>query len=195
MARNDGRLKLNKLEENLRYVWTQIENWLNHRFKMGMQVEVIEKKRMLKEFHQYSVSRMGGAGIPLVYIDEGYLRNAKKDELVDIAGREACRIYLMMQKRMMINEVDPDFRKLVESFELPWYDSLPQDGMDMYEYRCIKCKKLITVSPKKLPASKNITYNPNITTDCCGAMIKESDDKHHYTNLELRKIKHLLNKY
>lgn len=192
MARNSGQLRLTKLEKNLKYVWEQIENWLEYRFKMPILVEVYDKTGLVRQFHHYSISRINPKGVFEVFIEAKVLREGKKDELLNVIGREACRIYLMAKNRRMITETDPEFKELVISFELPWYGTMPEEGMDMYEYRCLGCNEIITATPKKIPKSKAITYNPKKVTECCGAMIKESDEKHHYTNEELQKIQHLI---
>lgn len=184
--------KLPKKDKNIQYVWIQIENWLKHRFKTPIMVEVFEKPNLTKKIHKYSVTLLQ-KGKFNVYIDKRHLLRASKDDLLNIVGRESCRIYLMSQG-INVRETTPEFKELVLSFGLPWYGVQPEEGMMLYEYRCINCNKIITVSPRKIPKSKKLTYNPLKVTECCGAMIKESDDKHHYTNKELQIIQDKLEK-
>lgn len=182
--------KLSKRDQKIQYIWQQIESWLTHRFKLPIQIEVDVKTGLLKQYKVYSLTIFQNNQF-YVYIDNRHLTQATKDDLLNIVGREALKIKYLAQG-VAIKETDARYKKELQDYGLPYYDIFPQDGLALWEYRCIKCDKIITLSPKKLPKSANIIYNPKKLTDCCQAMIKESDVKTQYTNEECQKWAGLL---
>lgn len=185
-------MALSKKDKKIQYVWQQIEYWLEYRLHTPLQVEVVTRTGLVREHHVFSYT-MIQRGQFIVVIDQKHLMDAKTDDLLNIAGREAIRISFYSRGKN-INENSPEFIEQLKRYGLPWYSNLPQEGMDLYEYTCLKCQKLIALTPKKLAASKEIAFNPKKLTECCGAMIRESEGKHHYTNYELQQLRDLVGK-
>lgn len=185
--------KLSKKNKKIQYIWQQIEYWLQYRFKTPLQIEVDTQTGLTREYHIYSITTFKNNQF-VVKVDNKHLMEATKDDLLNIVGREAIRIYLFT-KGINAKETDAEYKKLLHDFGLPNYGVLPHEGVDFYEYRCSQCNRLMGLSVKRVPKSKGITYNPKTLSDCCGAVIKESDVKQHYSNQEAQKYYKLINKY
>lgn len=182
--------KLTKEEKQLKYFWIQVENWLTHRFKNSAKTEVKVITGLTRKAHVFAMSMIKNGSI-ITLIDKQFLNKSTKEKLVETAAREAIRIHFLTHGKT-VKETDPEFKEQLDFYGLPYYDIYPEDGLDLYEYRCSDCQKIITLSRKKIPKSKKITYNPLKVTSCCKAVIKESDQKQHYDNLELQRIKNII---
>ena len=181
-----------KITDNVKYIWLQTERFVKAYYNKDVQLEVWEQKRLLRDFHVYSKIEMKEGTLNL-YVDELTLAEGKKDDLFDIAGRAGVWIGILLNTGKPVKETDPTFINELKAYGLPYYDVYPQDGALLHTYRCLKCRKIMALTTKKIPDSKKFAYNPNLRTECCKAMI-EYRDIQHYTNGQLQKFKSLINK-
>lgn len=181
--------KLTAKEKKIQYVWQQIEFWLEFRFNNPILIEVDTMTSLTRKHKVYSLTTIQKGQI-IVYIDNNYLLQAKTDDLLDIIGREAIRIDFF-SKGINVKETDEAFIAKLKEYQLPYYSIFPQNGMDLWEYTCLGCKKIIALTVKKVPDSKEFAYNPKKLTSCCQKMIKE-EGKRHFTNKECQELHHIL---
>lgn len=181
--------KLTAKEKKVQYVWQQIEFWLEFRFNNPILIEVDVMTSLTRKHKVYSLSTIQ-KGQVIVYIDNSYLLTAKNDDLLDIIGREAIRIDYF-SKGINIKETDAEYVAKLKEYQLPYYSVFPQDGMDLWEYTCLGCKKIIALTVKKIPDSKEFAYNPKKLTACCQKMVKE-EGKRRFTNKECQELHHIL---
>lgn len=178
-----------KLDNNIKYAWLQIENWISHYYGKKIQVEVIEDKQLFRE-NKYAKTVFVQGKPPEVHIDYKLLLKGNKEKILYAACREAVRIGLLANG-IKATDVSPEFRSELKKHGLPDYGGFPETGVDLYTYDCLKCGKVYALTPRKIPDSKSPAYKPNITTNCCQAMIHDSG-KIFYTNLELQKMGNVL---
>lgn len=181
--------KLTAKDKKLQYIWQQIEYWLQFRFNNPIQVEVSTYTGLTRNQHVYSLTVIR-EGKYYVYVDNKYLIDAKTDDLLDIIGREAIKVDLF-SKGINAKETDAVYVSKLKEFKLPYYGIFPQEGMDLWEYNCLGCKKNIAITTKRIPESKGFAYNPKKLTSCCKKMIKE-EGKRRFTNAECQKIHGIL---
>lgn len=180
-----------KVDNNIKYIWVQIENWLKHKYGKPIQVEVYSSKELIKE-HKYAKTVLEKGKPPKIYIDYHLLRKGNRKELLYAGCREAVRIGLLAHG-YKINELSPEFRGELKKHGLPDYGGLPETGLSLHTYSCSDCGTIYSLKQNKMPKSKTIAYNREVLTKCCEAIIKE-DGKVLYSNEELQKYKHLLGK-
>ncbi len=180
-----------KVQDNIKYIWLQTERFVKNYYHKDIQIEVWEEKRLLAKQHVYSRIAVVEGKINL-YVDDNTLAEGKKDDLFDIAGRAGIWIGILLNTNKPVTETDPVYKNELKVYGMPYYDVFPQDGLQLHTYRCLKCKKTVALTMKKVPDSKKFAYNPNLRTDCCRAMI-EYREKQHYTNEQLQKLKSFLN--
>lgn len=178
-----------KIDKNIVYAWKQIENWIKHYYGKNIQVEVIEDKYLFRE-KKYAKTVFEQGKPPTVHIDYKLLLSGNKQNILYAACREAVRIGLLANG-IKATEISPEFRGELKKYGLPDYGGFPETGADLYTYDCLKCGAVYALTPRKIPESKSPAYKPNITTNCCGAMIHDSG-KVFYKNEELQKMGHLL---
>ena len=181
--------KLSAKDKKIQYVWQQIEYWLEFRFSNPIQIEVEAMTSLTSKYKVYSLTVLQ-QGQFTVYIDNKHLLDAKNDDLLDIIGREAIRIDFF-SKGINIKETDEAFKSKLKEFHLPYYSIFPHDGLDLWEYTCLGCKKIIALTVKKVPDSKEFAYNPKKLTACCQKMIKE-EGKRRFTNKECQELQGIL---
>lgn len=183
--------KLSAKDKKLQYIWQQIEYWLEYRFNKPIKIEVDTMTSLTSKYKVYSLTVMK-QGEFTVYVDNKHLLDAKNDDLLDIIGREAIRINFFSQG-INIKETDEAYIAKLKEYHLPYYGIFPHDGMDLWEYTCLGCKRIIALTTKKIPDSKEFAYNPKKLTACCQKMIKE-EGKRRFTNKECQSLQQIISK-
>lgn len=172
--------------ENRRYIWQQIEYWLKNYYKAPIQVEVLSEN-LFKEGKLAKTIFENGKP-PKVIIDSKLLATTNKKELLYAGCREAVRIGLAYNK-IPNGDLSPQFRSELKKHGLPDYGGLKETAQYFYTYRCSKCKQpyIIRVRRMSKKEEEKYCYKPNVTTECCGAML-EYNERRLYSNKELQEL-------
>lgn len=172
-------------DENLRYIWIQIENWLKTYYNAPIQVIVRESKELYSE-KRYAKTVFSKESVPIVYIDNRLLLKGTKKELLFAGCREAVRIGLAYNKKPF-GELDNEFRAELKKHSLPDYGGFSETGDYMFTYRCSSCKQPYILRKKPLSKKEQemLCYKDSVRTKCCGGLI-ENALKVFYTNEELQ---------
>lgn len=179
-----------KIDNNRKYAWIQIENWLKVYYNKPIQVVVYEDKTIEKEF-RYAKTVFKPNSPPEVYISTPLLQSGNKKNILFAACREAVRIGLIANG-FNASDVSPEFRAELYKRGLPDYGGFPETGKFLHTYSCLKCKKVYALRTNKIPDSKSPCYNPKILTPCCEAMFHNAG-KVFYKNDRLQEIGKELN--
>lgn len=176
-----------KVDDSIRYIWIQIENWLKNYYKAPIQVEVRSSRDIYKE-GRLAKTVFDGTKIPKVYIDYNLLKKGNKKEILYAGCREAVRIGLAYNK-YPFSDTDIEFRAELKRHKLPDYAGLSETGTGLYTYRCTKCKKIymVRLRPMKHKEREYYCYNEYVRTECCNMMIEDAG-RIMYNNEELQEI-------
>lgn len=197
VARVNGR-KLSKTDEAVKYIWEQAENWLHYRFnKKNLHIhDIQEQTGIAKKYNKYSFVIPKREPDPnhrglmrtnfYLIIDKRYLLDAKKEQLVEIAGRSAVEILFMVSGKKF-KDNDKETMKVLYQYGLPIYGNFPHQGLTLHQYSCSECDSIITLQERKIPKSRDIAYNPKKLSSCCNAIIKY-DGRVEFTNEECQKL-------
>lgn len=176
-----------KIDENRKYIWIQIENWLKNYYNAPIKVEVYASRDLYRE-GRLSKTVFNKGNVPKVYIDQKILSKGNKKEMLFAGCREAVRIGLAYNKKPF-SDTSKEFRFELKRHGLPDYGGLSETGINLYTYRCIQCKKIYAVRlrPLKQKEKEELCYNPLVRTECCNHMIEDAG-KIFYKNDELQEI-------
>lgn len=197
MVKVNGR-KLTKVEEAVKYLWEQAENWLHFRFnRPDIYIQdIIEQTGVTRKYNKYSFIIPKKEADPerrgvmktnfYLIVDKRYLLDAKKEQLLEMAGRASLEILFMVSGKVF-KDSEEETQRYLHKYGLPIYGKFPHQGLELHQYSCSSCEQIITLQDRKLSKANNIAYDPKKLSSCCNAIIKY-DGKLPFTNEECLKL-------
>lgn len=180
-----------KVEKNLLFVREQLSRYLYKRFHIKVNYKLFGNKELKKERRFSKITFPINKKEPIeVDIEYGTLVKGRKQELLDIAFRNAVRIGMWYTGRPY-KDGHPEVEYELKKAGLKLYGLVPEMGMDLHTYQCSECKRIYLLQEKKLPRTKN-PVELGYKTGCCKAPF-EYTGVQYYDNETLQKIYKTIN--